>query len=364
MEKNCLIRHLFPGGNTTQGFYSFFDQILSQEEANHIICIKGGPGVGKSSLMKKIAKAFLDEGYSVEYHHCSSDPDSLDAIVIVELRVALMDATAPHTMDPKNPGAVDEILNLGQFWDEEKIKEYKDEIMKINKENGRLFNKAYGYLKAAGQLYTNYEKTALRAFEYEKTTTDVQEIIKDILNNKPAINKRGKERHLFGFGLTPKGILQYRDSLVCQTNKRYIIKEDLYSSSELIMEEIKTEITKRGINVLCLHSPIKVSKIEDIIIDELGIIISVDNIYHKYEFEYDYMLDLSNLTNKGIIEHVQNEVLDDINHFDLMLNKALSYIVKAKANHDVLEKYYVDHMDFSRHDDVVTTIINKIKKYE
>jgi hypothetical protein len=47
-----LERHDFPGGNTSKGFYSLYRYILSQDEARRIICIKGGPGTGKSSLMK------------------------------------------------------------------------------------------------------------------------------------------------------------------------------------------------------------------------------------------------------------------------------------------------------------------------
>ena len=46
MSKKGIIKHVFPGGNTTKGFYSYYDYILGQEEATRIICIKGGPGVG------------------------------------------------------------------------------------------------------------------------------------------------------------------------------------------------------------------------------------------------------------------------------------------------------------------------------
>ena len=48
------IRKMFPGGNTANGFYSFFDYIIPQD-VNRIFCLKGGPGVGKSSFMKKIS---------------------------------------------------------------------------------------------------------------------------------------------------------------------------------------------------------------------------------------------------------------------------------------------------------------------
>jgi hypothetical protein len=36
---------VFPGGNTSKGFYSFYDHIIPID-ANRIFVIKGGPGVG------------------------------------------------------------------------------------------------------------------------------------------------------------------------------------------------------------------------------------------------------------------------------------------------------------------------------
>ena len=69
------IRKIFPGANTANGSFNFFDNII-QGDINRIFCFKGGPGVGKSSLMKKIAQEFIDRGYDVELHHCPSDPSS------------------------------------------------------------------------------------------------------------------------------------------------------------------------------------------------------------------------------------------------------------------------------------------------
>lgn len=99
------VKKAFPGGNTSQGSYSFFDYIIP-ENVKRVFCLKGGPGVGKSSLMKKIYKEFLHRGYDIDLYHCPSDPSSLDGLVIKKLGVVLMDATAPHTMDPKLPGAL------------------------------------------------------------------------------------------------------------------------------------------------------------------------------------------------------------------------------------------------------------------
>ncbi len=88
-------KRVFPGGNTSKGFFSYYDYLI-EKDANRIFVIKGGPGVGKSSMMKKIGKEMIDRGYDVEFHHCSSDNNSIDGIVIPKLKVAMVDGTAPH----------------------------------------------------------------------------------------------------------------------------------------------------------------------------------------------------------------------------------------------------------------------------
>ncbi|MGE5629666.1 MAG: hypothetical protein ACM3TR_01065 [Caulobacteraceae bacterium] len=95
MAKKGTVKKVFPGGNTCKGFYSFYDYIIPRDVAR-IFVIKGGPGVGKSSFMKAIGEEFQNEGYDLEFHFCSSDNNSLDGLVIKDLKVALLDGTAPQ----------------------------------------------------------------------------------------------------------------------------------------------------------------------------------------------------------------------------------------------------------------------------
>ncbi len=95
MDKKGKIKRVFPGGNTAKGFYSYYDNIIGKE-ANRLFIIKGGPGVGKSSFMKKIGYEMIERGYDVEFHQCSSDNGSLDGIVVPDLKVAMIDGTAPQ----------------------------------------------------------------------------------------------------------------------------------------------------------------------------------------------------------------------------------------------------------------------------
>ncbi len=364
MSHTSKVKHVFPGGNTTLGFYSFYDQIMSQEEANHIYCIKGGPGVGKSSFMKKIGKRMTDLDYDVEYHHCSSDPNSLDALVIPALKIALIDGTSPHIVDPKNPGAVDEILNLGQFWDEEGMKSHKQEVIKTNKEIKRLFEKAYQYLKAAKEVYNTYELTERKSFNLNEYNLLKAKLISNLFDDISFKSKLGRERHLFGYALTPIGILQYRDTLICNFDTRYLIKETVGASSEELMNEIIKTAIKKGLNVECYHSPIKVEKVEDILIPELNLSISVDNQYNHNDYEYNKEVDLSELINKDIQDELNEEIEEDKELFETLLYKALNYINIAKDVHDKLEEFYIPNMNFAEVDQFMETIITKILKYK
>ena len=107
----------FLGANAPAGFYSLYDQLLPPERAQAVYILKGGPGCGKSTLMRRVAGWAEEAGLETEYILCSGDPDSLDALVLPGLGAALVDGTAPHVVEPRCPGAVERYVNLGDCYD-------------------------------------------------------------------------------------------------------------------------------------------------------------------------------------------------------------------------------------------------------
>lgn len=95
MSRKGRIRRVFPGGNTPHGFHSFYDYI-TPPDSNKIFVLKGGPGVGKSTFMRKIAEELVERGYDAELLHCSSDNGSLDGARFPALGVTMVDGTAPQ----------------------------------------------------------------------------------------------------------------------------------------------------------------------------------------------------------------------------------------------------------------------------
>lgn len=87
--------HYFLGEATPSGFQTSFGSLMKQDGFFTYI-LKGGPGTGKSSLMKRLGAFFEAAGRAVEYYHCASDPDSLDAVVIPDAKAAVVDGTSPQ----------------------------------------------------------------------------------------------------------------------------------------------------------------------------------------------------------------------------------------------------------------------------
>ena len=69
----------FLGTNSGTGFHSLFYDLTEHATPYSTFIIKGGPGTGKSGLMKKVAEECEKRGLFNEKLWCSSDPDRLTA---------------------------------------------------------------------------------------------------------------------------------------------------------------------------------------------------------------------------------------------------------------------------------------------
>ena len=89
--------------------------------------------------MKRIGEHFAKLDENIDYLHCSADENSLDGVVLKDRKIAVIDGTSPHMTDPITPGAVDKIINLGEFWNEEGLQLNKEEIIDLNEACSRWY---------------------------------------------------------------------------------------------------------------------------------------------------------------------------------------------------------------------------------
>lgn len=354
-------RHLFPGGNTSLGFFSYYSDIINQDEADRIFIIKGGPGVGKSTFMKRIGAKMQENGYDVEYLHCSSDNNSLDGVKIPELKIAFIDGTAPHVVDPKSPGAVDEILNFGEFWNEEGIRAHKGKIISISKEIGYIFSRAYKYLKAAYAIYENsaaIHSEALNKGEINKLTS---KLINDVFADADAADNEGKQRSLFASALTPDGFCNYLDTILA-TEKVYEFIGGLGTGEDVILEKIKAAAIEKGYNVEAYYCALNPYKLDHLVIPGLNLAFTTTNWCHGSNVRKFETYEMQQYMNKDILEHYKDDLKQNQIEFDNLMSIALATISKAKDLHDQLETYYVPNIRFGEIDKYFDKIVNRILK--
>ena len=162
MNDNSM--HFFLASNSPKGFFSkmdFFDKSLPRDWKCNVI--KGGPGCGKSTYMKKMAHEIKNMGFDVEYIHCPSDPSSLDAIISNDLKICYVDGTAPHVIDPIYPGFSGKIINLGE---KRKInKSSKNKVRKLDMKSKELVEQSQKYLIAFRSILSNSIERELKKID-------------------------------------------------------------------------------------------------------------------------------------------------------------------------------------------------------
>ena len=154
----------FLGATTPAGFKGYFAP-LRREPGMQLVLLKSGPGCGKSTLMKRLARAAQDKGEPIQRIHCASDPDSLDGVVFLRQKRAIIDATAPHVVEPEAPGADERVLSLYHTIDADALHPHKDEVTALFARNQLLRSRAARYVASAGSLLLalDIQEAALQA---------------------------------------------------------------------------------------------------------------------------------------------------------------------------------------------------------
>ena len=181
-------RNMFLGANTPDGFVGYFHELAGNWGLKKLVILKGGSGVGKSTFMRKFAEHFIREGRGktsdkkrvVYYMYCASDPASLDGVLIEDLGVAIIDGTAPHMVDPKYPGLVDEIVDLAQFLDGKKLGLTLEQLQSMQEVRKAEFVRAYGCLNNARNIHMKVEESYVAAMDWDGVDAKLAEVIKSV----------------------------------------------------------------------------------------------------------------------------------------------------------------------------------------
>lgn len=349
----------FLAANSTGGFYSLFGEMVKKTD-HDIYLIKGGPGTGKSSLMKKVAQSAQKQDMEIELMHCSSDPDSLDGIWVKDKKLILLDATKPHCLDPRYPGVVEEILPLGEYWDSQKLKVHKNEIISLTQTIGGIFESIYRLLGAAGQVQKMSEKIVGAAFEREKAVAALSKFFRR--QALVPLQKNGKVEKRFISALSHRGQILFEDTVL--SCKQVLVIEEGYECSYLFTEIANRMLAELGYDRLCLNSPLHPERIDHIIVPECSLAIITQNHLLKWQSPLPIVktLPLKAFLDPNIISENKNKLAFVKKLCKSLYDEVTEHLASEKALHDELERYYIDAMDFDALSQKSDEFIRKILK--
>lgn len=363
-RKGCVsvagkIKNYFAGGNTARGFFSLYESNL--QGLKRLFILKGGPGTGKSTLMKEIGNEWVNKGYDIELLHCSSDNDSIDGVIIPALKVGIVDGTAPHIIEPKAPGAIEEYVNLGEAWDSEKLTRHRSDILTLNKEITESFESAYRVFAEALAVHDDWEKIYIENMDFDKANQLTNKLLKAFFGNM-TLNKMADVRHRFlGAATPPKGAVDFVPNLTEDIQKRYFIKGRAGSGKSTLLKKLSSEAEKRGFDVEVYHCGFDPYSLDMVIVRELGLAIFDSTAPHEYfpSRDGDEIVDMyEKVIMPGTDEIYADRIAEIAKQYRSKMDEAILFLAKAKALHDKLEAIYLEAMDF----EVVNAIKDKIKE--
>ena len=340
------INKYFCACNSIYGFKSFFEDVFFNDSVKKRYIIKGGPGTGKSTLMKLIADNALSLGYNVDLYYCSSDPDSLDGVFIKDLDICIFDGTAPHSYDLRYPGAFDTAVYMDRFWDEKILCERKNEIKSLFGKCSELYKRGYSALAAAGRIRSNLYSCIYSHIDMEK----IKKAAKNYAFRFSGGSGTPKMRMISSLG--GKGAVTLTDNFTSVKNLYYV--QDRVCIAPVLLENI-LKFSSGEVEVLL--DPIDPEKIQGLYFPTADVLFTssielVKNKKHK-------TIHSSRFTDGFLCEN-KAKIRFEVKYAQALIDHGCSYFTEAKKVHDILEQIYISAMDFEAKESWTHDFISEI----
>ena len=331
----------FMGGVTPEGFSTGLREYVNGSEYFTFI-LKGGPGTGKSVLMKKIAHRFQD-AEDVTCYYCSSDPKSLDAIQLHSSKILIVDGTPPHAFDALFPGINQKIINLGDCWDENRLRKHGDEIISVTRLNKSLLSGAAYYNNALGIICNSTYEFANRILNRQMIEDEAEDLCEKLFAHRG--KSRGKQDVRQLSVMTMNGYMTLTDTLGNYSDI-FVLNDSLFAASDVFIDIVAKKALEYGCCVKlspCLLFGQLVR--EHLLIEDTGTALVTSNPLTQLKEQRGTQKDLSVFYDKEQVRLYDSIFKSNESLMKKTVDTSREMLAEAKRVHDEMEKYYIDAMD-------------------
>ena len=327
----------FAAANSRGGFVNFFyDCFGDASGVSRLYVIKGGSGTGKSYFMRHAAECAEKSGGRVEYYYCSSDPASLDGVRITLSdggRIGIIDGTPPHPWEPRLPGVVEEIINLGEFWDSSILLQSEKEIRELHRRKAEAYTRGYSYLAAAGQVADVVFGLVESFVSKAKMRSAAERISKTIPSGE------GKIEISLISSIGGRGIVRF-DTFERMSERIYTV-EELYGVGYMMMREIYNASLGRRCDVRVSYDPLCPDRINGLYYPSAKTAFVIG----KTDGE-SHSIGVRRFIDTAAMRELRGELRRAVNLRDSLIEGAVYSFASASSAHFAMEKIYSSAMDF------------------
>lgn len=266
----------FLGTNSPSGFRETVRELYHPDW--RVVLLKGGPGTGKSTLMRRVAAA-LGGG---ELFCCSSDPDSVDAVRFPDRRLLLVDATAPHAVEPLCWDACESVISLSPCVDSRRLREHREELLSLGSEAEVCHARARRCLTGAAQALTDNRRLWREALDEPAVVGFAQRLAQREWENRET---EGHSSRRFLGAITPSGSLTFFQTAQALCPRIFVVVDEDGAVSGLLMREWCRLAVAAGQRVLACPCPLSPdSRVEHLLLPDLGTAFLSSGPFHPVDF--------------------------------------------------------------------------------
>ena len=348
----------FLGANSPSGFYSLYPELIAPETARAIYILKGGPGCGKSTLMRQVARRMEEAGLETEYILCSGDPESLDALLLPQLGVALVDGTAPHVVEPKYPGVVERYVNMGLCYDTQGLAPLRGDIISCMSGYKGCYQRAYRCLGAAAEVFEDQRSTLLTNGLSEKMAKRARGILTRELRKKKG-SSGGQVKQRFLGAVTHAGPLCLFETAQAQCGRIYELA-DSYGLAHELLVHLLAGITAEGWDVIACPDPMAPQRLAHLLVPQLDLAFLTSTADLPFPGTPYRRIRLDAAADKELLRRSRPRLRFAKKVSSALMEEAIASLAQAKSMHDDLEALYNPHVDFELVEAMATDLCKEI----
>ena len=335
----------FFGANTPSGFIGFHKtDLYAPREGWVAFLIKSGAGTGKATFMRRVLSELTAEGLEAETIYCSSDPSSLDAVVFKDIKLCVMDATAPHVLEPYAYGECEQLVPFGCCLQTDVTLTQTDEWFDAADACAAAHARSCRFLAAAGSLLDNNRLIAQTALNAAKTDAVAARLVTRECDHNDAPH----ETRRFLSAVTPDGYVFFKETAAVLCPKLYVLEDEYGAVSARFMTMARERLLQLGQEIITCFSPLSEEVPSHILVPSAGVGFLTSNSRERVDYPVYRRLHASRFTDNDALREKKQQMRFNRRAAADMLSEAVRCAVDAKAHHDRMETFHAAAMDWEK----------------